>query len=259
MATFGQPVTVTPTKSQPGAAAYLSRGVFDMQQQSVMLEDGSELASTKRTLGIRLADYPVPPRQGDFLTLGSDNYQVDSFTADGQGGAELVLKTLSGYKLFSREPAPDLAAEDLPRVAVFILSENLVPDGDANAGEPKFEATTTIGISVVRGFTDPATLDGQIDTDVDAIENLLLTDSTFIGWGAGVPVPFESISGITRRRQYPQNGETYFLELRLEIQFLTRVSYAPVINDLLTEIDVTVKPDDLSATPVLAKFMLPTS
>ena len=148
------------------------------------------------------------------------------------------VSTLTGYTKFQREPVPNIAPADVPVVTVFILSENLTPDGDPNAGAPKFEAIATIAVSVLRGFSDPVTLDGQIDVDLDAIENLLLSDPTFVGWGPHVPVPFESVMGIRRQRIYHKDAEAYFIEARLEFQFLNRVYYPPNITTGLTEITV---------------------
>ncbi|MGD9766855.1 MAG: hypothetical protein AB7U62_04355 [Pseudolabrys sp.] len=156
------------------------------------------------------------------------------------------VQTLAGYTSFRKTPVAQLQPEQLPAMSVFILSEQMQPDGDANAGEPNFSSTVTIGISVIRGFEDPATLEGQVDADVDAIETLLLCDPTFVHFG---PDPlFEAVTSINRRRLYPQAGETYLAELRLEIAFLARVSYPPRVTDILETVHVTTKPA-LSGNP----------
>lgn len=90
--TFGVAIIVTPTASQPGVAAYAARGVFEALPQIVLLEGGEELATTRRTLSIRVSEYPIPPRQGDSVMVGTENYLIDSATIDGQGGAELSLR-----------------------------------------------------------------------------------------------------------------------------------------------------------------------
>lgn len=169
------------------------------------------------------------------------------------------VKLLPGYT-FQRQPVPTLEEEDLPQLTVWIIGETLSPDGDSNAGEPRFEATTTIAVSVVRGLQDPAVLDGQIDADVDVIEELLLTDPTFINHSTANPAAFESIRGITRRREYPKHGDTWLCELRLEFQFFNRISYPPVISDNFATLDVNAKVvEGNNPPPVHARWSIPTT
>jgi hypothetical protein len=149
------------------------------------------------------------------------------------------LESLAGYEARRKTPVAQLQPNNLPCLSTFILGEQLQPDGDPNAGELKFVSTVTIGISVVRGFDDPATLSGDIDSDVDRIEDRLFTDPEFISFGPNAL--FESISSVNRRRLYPQNGETYFAELRLEIAFVTRVAFEPSIPDQFEDVNVTGK------------------
>jgi len=161
------------------------------------------------------------------------------------------LKTLPGYKKPPRKvPLPQQQPNDLPQLSVFIMGERLTPDGDAGAGEPSFVSEVTIGISDMRGFATPMVLDGQNDAAVDLIETRLLTDPTFVR-GADLSKAednparwplFEAVTGITRRRVYPQDGETYFAELRLEMTFRTRVDFPPIVPDELHSIAVTLKP-----------------
>ena len=92
MAAFGVTVTVTPLKSQPTAQPYAATGVYDRSEAIVMMADGSEMASTNVTLGIRLSDFTVPILEGDKIALNGKTYKVDALFPDGQGGAELRLK-----------------------------------------------------------------------------------------------------------------------------------------------------------------------
>jgi hypothetical protein len=135
---------------------------------------------------------------------------------------------------------PTLTGTDLPALQVFLLSERMTPDGDANVGVPRFVSEATIGISVVRGFADPVVIDGQIDVDVDAILDGLLCDPTFVGVppaGAGL---FEGVTAINRRRLFPQSGETYFVETRLELTFMFRCDFEPALTVPLNEVAVSV-------------------
>lgn len=161
------------------------------------------------------------------------------------------LSDLPGYKALPRRvPLPQLQPNDLPRLSVFIMGERLTPDGDAGAGEPSFVCEVTIGISDMRGFSTPMVLDGQNDAAVDAIEARLLTDPSFVRGvdpskaeddPARYPL-FEAVTGITRRRIYPQDGEAYFAELRLEMTFRTWVNFPPNVPDAFLDMAVTLKP-----------------
>jgi hypothetical protein len=92
MAVFGQPITVTPLASQPGVAAYPAIGVFRAEPTSVPMDDGSIVASTIYTLGIRVSGFPIPPRPEDKISVGGGDYWIDRVHPDGQGGAILTLK-----------------------------------------------------------------------------------------------------------------------------------------------------------------------
>lgn len=91
MAVFSDPIAFTPAASQPGAAPFLARGVFAVKQVTVKTDQG-EFTDQQPTLGIRLADYPVPPKQGDNLLRTGMVWNVYDVQPDGQGGADLVLK-----------------------------------------------------------------------------------------------------------------------------------------------------------------------
>ncbi len=92
MAAFGRPITFTPVKSEPGVAAYPARGVYAVKQVTIRTEDGGGFTDQQPTLGIRLADYPVPPMQSDSFTLNGVAWWVWDVQPDGQGGADLVIK-----------------------------------------------------------------------------------------------------------------------------------------------------------------------
>ena len=91
MAVFADPIALTPTVSQPGALAYPARGVFAVKQVTIRTEEGL-FTDQQPTLGISLADYPVPPKQGDSLVRAGIAWVVWDIQPDGQGGADIVLK-----------------------------------------------------------------------------------------------------------------------------------------------------------------------
>lgn len=173
------------------------------------------------------------------------------------------LSTLPGYVKIAREFTPQRQPSDLPSLSIAIISEDMTPYGDANAGEPHFVSSVVIGISVTRGFDDPVTLAGEIDADIDTIESMLLTDPSFVPPSTSYPPAgqepelFEAVTRITRRREYPFDGEAYFCELRLEMTFETRVIFVPVTPHALLTVHMETRPSGHpDAPPVESEFEL---
>lgn len=168
---------------------------------------------------------------------------------------------LDGIATIRTQPLPQLQNDELPALTIVIMGETLTPDGDENASIPQFVSDITIGISVVTGFAEPFYLDRDLDERIDAIEGALLTDPTFVrGVDRSLPKGhperdplFEAVSRIQRRRIFPQDGEAYFAELRLELTFVRRVSYPPVIRDRYLKTVLTARPAGSSQhTPSLS-------
>lgn len=93
--TFGKPIMVSPIASQRGRPPYAARGIFASRAQPVALEDGATYSDQLTTLGIRFADFPVPPVANDRITIGGVVYEVIAVHADEQGGAELPLRRVA--------------------------------------------------------------------------------------------------------------------------------------------------------------------
>ena len=93
MGVFGEPITYQPAafRSRP----FTITGVFDDGYMAlVLLDDGGPAnASFNPVLGIRLAEFPSPPKQSDRLTVQStgNSYVVNLVKPDGKGGAKLEL------------------------------------------------------------------------------------------------------------------------------------------------------------------------
>ena len=69
MATFALPVVVDPSVSIPLSVPYVAQGIFTSRPHDVMLIDGTIVSDMETTLGIRLSDFPVPPVEGDRITV----------------------------------------------------------------------------------------------------------------------------------------------------------------------------------------------
>ena len=151
--------------------------------------------------------------------------------------------TAGTYVTTRKIDMPTLNGTDCPALSVFMIRESMKPDGDANVAVPRFIATATIGISVIRGFDDPVVTDGEIDTDVDAILDSLLSDLTFVGIPPAGLGLFEGVTRIDRRRLFAQQGETYFVETRLELDFEYHLYFAPPVPIALETISVALGGD----------------
>jgi hypothetical protein len=152
-----------------------------------------------------------------------------------------LIKETGWYKDHQKAPVPQRQPSELPACAVFRLSETMSADGDANAGHPQFMSEIVIAVSIVRGFDDPEVLEGQAEVDADAVEKLLLCDQVFTRTGADCL--FEALTQVTRRNYFPaKDGETYFVELRLEFTFQRAVDFEPTFDTPFNEVRMTTRP-----------------
>lgn len=172
-------------------------------------------------------------------------------------------------KAIRRQPRPMIQPANLPALLVILVDENETPEDEANTGPPRFVSEVTIGISVVIGQQPPEQLDADLDDVVDRIRSHLLTDPTFV---RGIDPSkdeddperyplFEAVSKVRRGRLFPQDGETYFAEGRLEISFLFRTYYEPVIPDVLEHMQITARPAGAGpgSPPIDLQITIPTT
>lgn len=157
------------------------------------------------------------------------------------------LKVSHGFTKVRSVPVAMLQPDDLPAISISLLNERLTPNGDDNTGPLTFDSEVTIGISVVRGFAAPNVLDTQADADVDLIEQILLCDPDFTKFADPL---FEAVTGITRRRLYPQAGESYLVEVRIEMSFRTSVDFETRLpSSIFASLGVTVQPAGSTSAP----------
>lgn len=187
---------------------------------------------------------------------------------------EAIVERLTGQdwlpvNAIRRQPRPQIQPNNLPALLVILVDETEMPEDEANTGPPRFISEVTIGISVVVGGEPPQQLDADLDDLVDRIRAHLLTDPTFVrGIDPGkdeddperYPL-FEAVTKVRRGRLFPQDGETYFAEGRLEITFQFRTNYEPVILDVLEHVVITAKPAGAGpGTPAIGlKIDIPTT
>ena len=143
----------------------------------------------------------------------------------------------------------------IPFLGVYLLPQNDMPDGDANAGMIRFTETAQIGISVVQTNNDQDALDQSIDSAFRYIKGRLWTDagiSNVLNSTNPEGARIESISRGTSRRvwgTFSTSNETPMCELEYIVSVVYRSEFWPDITDTLDEIDVTtgIKTTDTQA------------
>ena len=148
-----------------------------------------------------------------------------------------LLLPLPGFVKVRKVAQRQLQPEETPAITIVRGEETMNHDGDPNVGEPRFMHDATFHISIMRGFDDPLVLDGRSDDDLDLILQTLLTDQSFVAM-------MEGILSIRKSTAWPQQGDAYYVELRVEIAVQFRSFWEPVVvNDFRS---MTIRgPNDL--------------
>lgn len=96
-----RPITYYPAVSNPEAAPFTVRGIWDREHEAVLTEvAGSEtkssgVSTTLPVLNVRLAPFAAPPRQGDRFEVDGETFKVSDVRPDGLGMADLIGKLVS--------------------------------------------------------------------------------------------------------------------------------------------------------------------
>lgn len=160
-------------------------------------------------------------------------------------------KTEPMFKTVSTNTA-DLEPDDqLPSVAI-LMAERRTPDGDANAGPPRFinDLTLTFLIRLKSNSFDEAKARARWRSE--AIVSRLLTDPAFVGLFEGAML-VNSTEGVERA------GEKFLGIAKLDLTVQFRTELDPVITDEFLELDVTARPHGKPAStpPVRGRVRLP--
>jgi hypothetical protein len=155
-----------------------------------------------------------------------------------------ITTVITSFASTRKTPFPTIQTDQVPALGVFLLREQYSPDGDADVGPPRYVTDATIAIAVVNLSSDPAVLDGSIDSDVDLILDTLLCDPTFLDLRdtvTGQPI-IEAIPQITRTTRFPKEGETYYCEVSLQMTFRFRCFFEPLAPNELEIVSVQAEP-----------------
>ena len=79
---------------------------------------------------------------------------------------------------FSTKKDVTIQPQSIPFCGVYLLQEFMAPDGDANAGEPRFRTSARYGFSVIVQNNDPDAAEYTLDKAMDALTMGLFSDPT---------------------------------------------------------------------------------
>jgi hypothetical protein len=147
-------------------------------------------------------------------------------------GALARLQTNNpGVATFRTTPLPPTQAASLPSLGVYLAGEQMTPDGDYDAGEPKFLNDVTIGFSAVNSADSQGANETALNAIADKVLRTLLCDGSFM-------MLFEGITSIRRAVSFQKDGDTYFAEVRLAMTVRFRSLWPPEAPYALEEVDV---------------------
>jgi hypothetical protein len=155
------------------------------------------------------------------------------------------------FKTYRQTPMLQVQPGDLPVLAVHLLRERRVPDGQPNQAEPKFIHDITLGFSgAVHVETDKQDQIHDLEEWMASLDDILLSDPSFVKLTEG-------ILAMDRVGQYAKVGETTLFEIRVEMNVQSRSNFPPRVPDELKVIHVTTQfPDEAhadSGTPQLER------
>lgn len=149
----------------------------------------------------------------------------------------------STFKTYRKTPMLQVQPGDLPILAVHILREKRVPDGQSDQTTPKFIHDLTLGFSgAVHVETDKQDDINDLEEWMATVDDILLSDPSFVRLTEGV-------TAMDRVGQYAKIGETTLFEIRVEMNIQFRSYFEPRIHDVLATVDVKTLAKD--GTPIL--------
>jgi len=100
---FAGPITIFPYISQPGAAPYGARGIFDTRALNIVGEDGAVFSDQETILDILEIEFGVLPLQNDHVVIEADGdkpaqgrFEIINASTNGGGETTLVLRKWVG-------------------------------------------------------------------------------------------------------------------------------------------------------------------
>jgi len=177
------------------------------------------------------------------------------------------LKTMPFFSTFKfgTNKAEQIQPELVPFLGVYFISEDLLPEGDANAGEPRFHSSALYGFSIVVQNNDAAAAELTLDQGWTLVMDRLFTDPTLY------LNPKAKIQGYTRGNRTHQFGSAGadnsipVAESRFTLLCdLGVIDFPPVVDNVLSKVHFSTNypdpkhHDTTQIQQVVAEWNLPT-
>ena len=142
------------------------------------------------------------------------------------------------FKTYRSTPMLRIQPDDLPVLAVHILRERRIQDGNANHTYPHFKNTLTLGFSgAVDVLTNEQDQLQDLEETMCLLDDALLADPKFVNL-------VEGVNEMDRVAQYSKVGETTLFEIRVEMVLEWSSSFPPTITDDLKTVHITTQYPD---------------
>jgi hypothetical protein len=173
-----------------------------------------------------------------------DNNSFSIIIRDGILARAKLLKPFQSVAKWASTKAFAIRPESIPYVGVYFIGEDLTPDGDPNAGAPKFVHTLQLGFQVIVLSNDPEVAENNLDAAHWAFMSLLYDPKWHV---FPMPPPFDpvEIEAVTRGHRSHAfgnvglNNDVPTCELRMTLSFVYRSLWPPNIPDWLQKIRET--------------------
>jgi hypothetical protein len=139
------------------------------------------------------------------------------------------------FKTYRQTPMLQVQPGDLPVLAVHILRERRLPDGQSNQTMPKFIHDLTLGFSgAVHVETDKQNQISDLEEWMSTVDDILLSDPSFTRM-------MEGVTAMDRVGQYAKIGETTLFEIRVEMNVQFRSYFDPRVPDDFKSVRITTQ------------------
>lgn len=144
-----------------------------------------------------------------------------------------LVPPFNGCARFATTPARIIQLEHLPYLGCYFLRDSLGPDGDANAGEPRFTNRLHVGYSYIIQNNNDEQAAENLDTAYWSFMKLLHDPAWHFFTVPGGEVMLESITDIVRDENLKGTlqNETPVAELTIELTYQYRMGFEPIIDD----------------------------
>jgi hypothetical protein len=166
-------------------------------------------------------------------------------------GTHARLEDITGVREVFKTRTLPTKDDDLPIICVAHGGESGRPNGDNNAGAPKFINDLKLLITVVDIATSDLALDAGIARMVEEIKQTLFTDTSWLEL-------FEAIDGFSVSYHFPREAEVLLCEARMELTLVYRSDWPPYAINPLEQVETTFQLTE-TADPVEIISEIPTS